>query len=190
MKLDLSKEKEKIRKYILKRISSYRSSSNSGPGRPKAPIQMMVLGFYAAQGGYVYLVFDTRPGFNLDGEWNNHISEDTMLDLPRWCHFYERVCEQEKSILVNENGRTISIHVQSDEDSEDEDDCDDSDLEDEINSYFGNMLTNLMLELRDDGSLASMPLAKDAFMIIEEFDGHYFWPLPETCRSSGRIAKK
>ncbi len=32
MKLDLSKDKEKIRRYILKRIKNYRSYVNDGPG--------------------------------------------------------------------------------------------------------------------------------------------------------------
>jgi hypothetical protein len=39
------------------------------------------------------------------------------------------------------------------------------------------MLTSLMLELRDDGSLSTLLLTKDAFMSVEEFDGHYCWPV-------------
>jgi hypothetical protein len=34
-----------------------------------------MLGFYAEQGGYIYLVFDTRPGETLDGNWTLRIDE-------------------------------------------------------------------------------------------------------------------
>ena len=68
-----------------------------------------------------------------------------MFHLPKWSEFHDAVYEE-----------------------------DDDDFEDELSQYFGSMLTSLMLELRDDGSLSTLPLTKSAFMIIEEFDGHYF----------------
>ncbi|MFN7450553.1 MAG: hypothetical protein ACK56W_06245 [Pirellula sp.] len=197
MKLDLAKEKERIKKYIVRRIRDYPKYVNLGPGNDEDPIQAVYLGFYAAQGGYIYLVFDTRPGFNLDGEWNNYIDEPTMFHLPKWSEFHDAVYEEERCTLIKADGIKITIQLNSDEEEEDEDaedeeededeDEDEEDFEDELSQYFGNMLTSLMLELRDDGSLSSLPLTKDAFMIIEEFDGHYFWPLPESCRVSGRI---
>ena len=57
-------------------------------------------------------------------------------------------------------------------------------------SFVNAMLKNLMKELREDGSLAALPLAKDAFMVIEEFDGHYFWPQRRSCKTKGRIMPK
>jgi hypothetical protein len=52
MKLDLAKEKERIRKYIVRRIRDYPKYVNLGPGNDEDPIQAVYLGFYAAQGGY------------------------------------------------------------------------------------------------------------------------------------------
>ncbi|MDX1926500.1 MAG: hypothetical protein SFV81_08280 [Pirellulaceae bacterium] len=194
MQIDLSKDKQKIRKYILGRIKNFAKHGSAGPGEDDSPVQAIYLGFYAAQGGYIYLVFDTRPGFNMDGEWNNHIDEYTMFDLPKWCEFYEKACEGERVTLIKDDGKRINIEIAADEDEDEEEDDDDdddeydeSDFEDELNTYFGTMLTNLMLELRDDGSLANLPLAKGAFMVVEEFDGHYFWPVPASCRVTGRI---
>ncbi len=88
MKLDLSKDKRKILKYITQRIKDYPVYVNCGPGEDTDPIQAVVLGFYAAQGGYIYLIFDTRPSINLDGNWTLHIDEPTMCHFPKWTEFY------------------------------------------------------------------------------------------------------
>jgi hypothetical protein len=68
-----------------------------------------------------------------------------------------------------------------------EDDLIDEKSEDELNAYFGDMLKNLMAEMKKDGTLAKLPLRKDAFLIVEEFDGHYFWPEPRSVKTKGRI---
>lgn len=49
------------------------------------------------------------------------------------------------------------------------------------------MLVDLLTEMRDDGSLQELPLASKAFMVIEEFDGRYFWPDHKTRKTAGRI---
>jgi hypothetical protein len=36
---------------------------------------------------------------------------------------------------------------------------------------FGDTIVDLLIELRDDGTLAKLPLAPKAMMIVEEFDG-------------------
>ena len=183
MKLDLSRDKQKLRKYVVQRIEDYSIYVNEGPGEDDDPIQAIVLGFYAAQGGYVYLVFDTRPGKNLDGNWTLHIDQPTMYEFPKWCDFYEKACEGKTVTLVLDDGsvKKISYPV------EHEDDVIDEKSENQLNAYFGDMLKSLMNELKADGTLAKLPLRKDAFMIIEEFDGHYFWPEPRSCKSKGRI---
>lgn len=183
MKLDLSKDKERIWKYVVQRIKDYPIYVNDGPGEDDDPIQAIVLGFYAARGGYIYLVFDTRPGKNLDGNWTLHIDEPTMHHFPKWCEFYERVCDGKSATLVLDDGSSKKIQNLVDDD----DDLVDEEAEDELNAYFGEMLKNLMSELKEDGTLAELPLRKDAFMIIEEFDGHYFWPEARSCRTKGRI---
>jgi hypothetical protein len=186
VKIDLSRDKQKIRKYILRRIKEYPDYVNVGPGEDADPIQAAILGFYAAQGGYIYLVFDTRPGINLDGEWTLHIDDPTMCHFPKWCDFYERACDGKQVALVGEDGNIARIQYSLAQ----EDDLIDEESEGELNAYFGDMLKNLMTELRDDGSLAALPLAKDAFMVIEEFDGHYFWPQRRSCKTKGRILPK
>ena len=183
MKIDLFKDKKRIRKYVEQRIKDYPDYVNCGPGKDADPIQAVVLGFYAAQGGYVYLVFDTRPGKNLDGDWTLHIDEPTMCHFPKWCDFYENACDGKSVSMIMDDGSTKNIQGLVDH----EDDLIDEKSEDELNAYFGNMLKNLMAEMKQDGTLAKLPLRKDAFLIVEEFDGHYFWPEPRSVKTKGRI---
>ena len=91
-----------------------------------------------------------------------------MFHLPKWSEFHDAVYEEERCTLIKADGIKITIQLTLDEEE------DDDDFEDELSQYFGSMLTSLMLELRDDGSWSTLPLTKSAFMIIEEFDGHYF----------------
>lgn len=177
MKLDLAKDKQRIRRYIEKRIKDYPIYVNCGPGADEDPIQAVMLGFYAAQGGFVYLVFDTRPGKNIDGNWTLHMEDETMFNLPKWTEFYERVCEGERGTIVLADGSVKDLKLSPDDEK----------AEDKINAIFGEMLRTLMAEMSEDGSLARLPLRKDAFMMIEEFDGYYFWPGIRSATTKGRI---
>jgi hypothetical protein len=110
-----------------------------------------------------------------------------MFDLPKWSEFHDAVYDEERCTLIKADGIKITIQLTPDDEEEEDDEYDSNDFEVELSQYFGSMLTSLMLELRDDGSLSTLPLTKDAFMSVEEFDGHYCWPVPESCRVTGRI---
>ena len=176
-RVDLAKDKERIRRYILKRIKDYPVYENNGPGEDEDPIQAIMLGFYAAQGGYIYLVFDTRPGKNIDGNWTLHIDESTVFNLPKWTEFYEYVCDGNRGTLVLEDGTEKELKYSSNDER----------AEEKLNAYFGEMLRNLIVEMSDDQILARLPLKKDAFMMVEEFDGFYFWPNTRSVTTKGRI---
>lgn len=177
MKLDLAKDKERIRRYIAKRINDYPVYVNHGPGEDGDPIQAIMLGFYAAQGGYVYLVFDTRPGKNLDGNWTLFMEETTLFNLPKWTAFYDHMCEGKRGTLLLADGTKKELEYSEFDDK----------AEAKLNAYFGEILRSLMEELSEDGTLARLPLRKDAFMMVEEFDGHYFWPNIRSITKKGRI---
>ena len=169
MKLNLQKDSQKVRKYIERRIKDYPHYVNVGPGDDDDPIRLITLGYYAEQGGYVALVFDTRPDAEVDGQWTVHLDETTMLELPKGCDFYEQACEGKQVVFVSYGGTEEVLQFPI----EDEDDLlDDKSLE-QLNAVFGEMLTRLMHDLRDDGTLAKLPLAKRAFMVVEEFDGNF-----------------
>lgn len=176
MKLDLAKDKAKLRKYLQSRIQDYPIYVNLGPGEDEDPIALITVGFYAEQGGYVNVVFDTRRKAEVDGEWTMHIdNEVNTCKFPKWVKAYEAMCEGKPVAVTKPDGTTYDFK--------------DADNEEGINQVFGEMLLDLMTELRDDGSLAKLPLAPKAFMVLEEFDGRYSWPGYKKRKTAGRIAK-
>jgi hypothetical protein len=183
MKLDLTKDKAKVLKYIKSRIKNYPQFVNAGPGADSDPIKFITLGFYAEQGGYAALIFDTRKDADYDGEWTLYLDEHTMLDFPKWCDFYEMACDGKPVELVQGNGTSLTVHFA---------DANEDDLIDKkslkcLNAYFGDMLADVMKELKDDGSWAKLPLAKDAFMMVIDFDENYLWPTYKSRKTKGRI---
>lgn len=70
----------------------------------------------------------------------------------------------------------------------DEEEFLDEDQMGKLNAVFGNMLKSVIDELKAEKSFEILPLAPDAFLVIEEFDGNYFWPsvdyeqIPEAAR--------
>lgn len=176
MKLDLQADQRKLRRYIEKRIRDYPVYVNLGPGEDDDPIGLITVGFYAEQGGYVNLVFDTRPDADSDGEWTVHLNNDTnTLPFPKWLSAYDALSDGKPVSIVRHDGSTATLQ--------------DSDGDEGVNRVFGEMILDLMLKLRDDGTLAKLPLAPKAFMLIEEFDGRYGWPDYKNRRKLGRIGK-
>lgn len=175
MKIDLRKDQKTVRKYIEKRIQDFPVCENIGPGKDEDPIRLITLGFYAEQGGYVNLVFDTRPEADVDGEWTGHIDNETnTCHFAKWFDCYMAVCESEDVTIIKHDGESVQI---KDNEISDED----------LNLLFGEMLLATMQELCTDGSLTKLPIAKNAVFVVEEFDGRYFWPTYETRKSAGRI---
>jgi hypothetical protein len=176
MRLDLQADQRKLRRYIERRIRDYPVYVNLGPGDDGDPIGLVTVGFYAEQGGYVNLVFDTRPDAEVDGQWTVHIDNDTnTLAFPKWLSAYEAICNGETVSVTRHDGSAATLQ--------------DSDGDEGVNRIFGEMIVDLMLQLRDDGTLAKLPLAPKAFLVVEEFDGRYFWPTHKTRKTKGRILK-
>ncbi|WP_147866002.1 hypothetical protein [Stieleria maiorica] len=173
--IDLREEKKRIRAYIEQRVAGYADQENFGPGEPTDPIGLITLGFYAEQTGYIALVFDTRPDAEVDGSWTTFIDDDlNVFYVTEWCGLYAAIVEEQTVTMTDHLGRE---HIIRDNEISDED----------LNALFGEMLTALMHELRDDGTFAKLPLRPDAFLVIEEFDGRYFWPTYETRKTEGAI---
>ena len=168
MKLNLKSDRTKIRRYIEKRVRDYEHYTNLGPGDDEDDIARITVGFYAAQGGYVTVVFDTRPDagpdLGFDGEWTLWICDDTMFALPKWVDACDAMAGGKTVEVLRHDGKTENLKGDGG--------CD------RIDACLGEMLVDLMLELCADGTLAELPLAKNAYMVIEEFDNSFFWPRP------------
>lgn len=177
MKIDLTKDQEKIRRYIKQRIKEYPVYENCGPGEDEDPIQLVTMGYYLEQTGYFALVFDTRPDADNDGQWTLYIEDGvTMLRFPKWCSLIEAWYDGKPIDLVLPNGKSCKITQKNH-------------THETIAQIFGEMLRDTMISLRDEGALASLPLADGAFLIVEEFDGHWGWPQNYETRKSVPLKK-
>ncbi len=171
MKLDLQREQQKVRRYIERRIRDYPVYVNLGPGEDDDPISLITIGFYASQGGYVSLIFDTRPNagpYNgFDGEWTLHLGDGSnMFWRTPWCDAFEALREGKRMEIVRHDFIEQTIETP----------CSSA----IINALFGDMLVDLTNKMRNQGWFAKLPLAPNARVAIEEFDGYYFWPNPGT----------
>lgn len=163
MKIDLKKDQAKIRSYILQRIAEYPVYINDGPGEDDASIELVTLD-YSLEHGYFAVVFDTRPDADSDGEWTLHLNEETtMVSFPRWAAMIDAFCDDKPVELALPTGK--KLHSPKDLDSQEA-----------IAAKLGELLRDTMIELRNTGALAPLPITKNARLCVEEFDGHWSWP--------------
>ena len=169
LKLDLQREQQKVRRYFERRIRDYSVYLNMGPGEDEDPISLITIGFYASQGGFVALIFDTRPNAGpdngFDGEWTKYLDHDSnLLWLTPWCNAFEALSAGKRTIIVRHDFIEHAIETECSPEI--------------INALFGDMLVDLTMKMRNQGWFGKLPLASNARVAIEEFDGYYFWPNP------------
>jgi DNA transformation protein len=175
VKLDLQTDQKRLRAYVEKRIRDYAGHRNQGPGDAGDAIRLVTFGFYAEQGGYVNLVFDPRPDARMDGEWTLYLhTKRNTFAFPQWYSAYESICDGQVVPLIRHDGTPGELQ--------------DSDGDEGVNRVFGEMIVDLMLSLREEGTLRKLPLAPAARMTQEEFDGRYAWPVPGTKETESLIA--
>ncbi len=166
MNLNLHLDQKRLRDYVEGRVRDYPKHKNIGPGDPSNPIRRVTFGFYAEQGGYVNLIFDTRPDAAVDGQWTRYIEEErNTLAFPDWTLAYNKIFDGHGVSVTRHDGTSCELR--------------DSDGDEGVNRVFGEMIVDLMVQLREDGTLRKLPLASGARMDLEEFDGRYSWPRQE-----------
>lgn len=161
MKLDLRKSSKTLRKHLAQRVRDYPLYINEGPGKDEAPISQITVVYEFDQSGWVAIVFDTRPQAKPDGEWNSYI-EPNLIDFPDWIRAIEDLEENGAAIRV-----TLPDGTKASYDS-------DSSMED-LAQCFGQTIRDVLIGAQEDGLFASLPLASDCILIVEEQNGHYGW---------------
>ncbi len=157
--LDLQKDSADIHAYVVERVSSFNPKTNKGPGGP-GPITRVDVGFDFEQGGWVALIFDTRPGAEPDGEWNGSI-EGNSLALPHWPAAVE-VNEAKTLKVVLPHGVERKLRAGSSE---------------TLAKLLGEMLKGVLLKARDEGVFERLPKATRCELGVEEQNGAYGWPV-------------
>ena len=177
MKLDFQKDAKTIRSYIEQRIRDYPVYENLGPGADEDPIALISVGYYIEQSGYFALVFDTRPDADNDGQWTVHIENKVnVLKFPHWRAAFKKLCDGGAVDVKLPNGKQHTL--------------DESDDNESVAKFFGELILDIMLSLRESGAFNQLPLSPAAFFIIEEFDGQWGWPEYKKRKTLGRLKKK
>jgi ankyrin repeat protein len=160
MRVDLSRDAKKIRDYISKRVREQIKQS------PDAPVTRIDLSFDYSHSGYVALHFDTRPNAEPGDERMQDIDE-IELKMPQWNKAAEALGEKPVHFLLpDDSKRTVPV--------------DDDQFNDEAYAaLLGEMLKGLLLSARADGVFEKLRKAKRCELGIEDFEGHYGWPLYE-----------
>lgn len=156
MRLDLRSDFAEIYSYVADRVRGFDPATNDGPGDP-GPVKMIEVGFEYDQGGWVVVVFDTRPDAEPDGEWNSHI-EGNELERPRWQEVGEANTDGPIT-LVQLDGTETVLPAGS-----------------ELAEPFGALLKAVLLKARADGVFAALPKAAKCELGVEHHEGAYGWP--------------
>jgi len=150
--LDLKTEAADIRSYIVSRVAAFDPNANDGPGGP-GPIKMVYAGYEFDQAGWFVLVFETRPNAAHDGEWTSHI-ENNCFARPQWV----TAGKTAPISIRNLGGKVRKLHAAS-----------------QLGILLRELIQQVMLQLRDEGVFASLPLLPNWELDLEEFNGSYGW---------------
>lgn len=184
MNIDLREDYKTVAEHLATRVREYSGSANKGPGRGEDPIALITLGYQFDQAGWVALVFDTRPDAKSDGHWQFHIQEN-WVDFGHWFDAAEALLEAEEAAetgAAESEAEPLVITLLDGEERT----LKSFDME-EIAGYLGAMLWQVLVDARESGLLAQLPLAEQCLMGVEEHDGYYGWPHYEDRLKLGRV---
>ena len=175
MKLNLRQDLKEIEKFIVEKIGDFEEYENFGPGDDDDPVKLITVGYYVEQTGYVAVVFDTRPNAKTDGEWTSYIDEDdNMVFVPDWEDAFNHLCDEGTVSVSLPNGKSKKLDTKDDNAS--------------VAAFFGEQLRDVLLALKDRNAFDALPLAKNATLRIEDFDGLWAWPTSKKDQKLSRLS--
>jgi hypothetical protein len=168
MKIDLQADYKIVAAHIAERVRDYPVYINNGPGEDDDPIALITLGFAFDQSGYIAMVFDTRPDAEEDGEWQSYI-EENEFEFDSWHDAVDPLHQAtafggkcDPLTIKRVNGKSATYKKYDDT---------------KIAKDIGMMLWKALVDARDAGVFAMLPLTDNCRMGVEEQDGVFGWPL-------------
>ncbi len=156
MRLDLRRDFVEIYAYLAGRVASFDPATNEGPG-DTGPVKMIEVGYEYSQGGWVAVVFDTRPDAEPDGEWNSHI-EGNVLERPHWEEADEANIEGPITLIDPDGNESVLPEGTG------------------LAEPLGELIKAVLLKARADGVFDALPKADGCELGVEHHDGAYGWP--------------
>jgi hypothetical protein len=144
-----------VRNFIVRRVAEFDCNTNDGPGKP-APIKMVYAGYEFDQTGWFALIFDTRPDAAHDGEWTGHI-ENNCIARPNW-------------IVASDLNENSALSIRRADGTMQE-----LPRASELGVLLGEMIQRVMIQVRDEGVFAQLPMSPKWELGLEEFNGSYGW---------------
>ena len=161
MQLDLRKAARLIRKQITQRVRDYPLYINEGPGRDEASIQQITIGYQFDQSGWLAIIFDTRPQAKNDGEWNSYI-EPNAIEFDEWHRAFSDLVENGSPInLILPDGTKRKLGKGT--------------TVEQVAESIGITIRDALLQARDNGVFAGLPLAPNCSYVVEEHEGYFGW---------------
>ncbi len=161
MQLDLRQSAAAIREHIAQRAKSYAKRRNKGPGKPGDPVTQITIGYQFDQAGWFALVFDTRPGSEVDGEWNSYI-EANACRYPAWKKAFSSLGKEGPHLrLIEHNGHKKMLGSSTDEVR--------------FAKYLGVTIRDVLVEASENGVFDGVPLAEECELVVEEHGGYFGW---------------
>ena len=158
MIVDIRRDVPDFLAYIRKRVAEHLAASKKA--RKPKPVTQIDFGFEFGQGNELWLVFDTRPDPEPDGQWTVEVSKTRALKRPKWPIWHE-LPKGEVVYFIDLNGEEVNVMRSPDR---------------KICKIVGEAMKHALIEARDAGVFKRLPKAEGCEMGVENMEGFYGWP--------------
>ena len=159
MIIDIRHDLPDFMAYIRQRVAEQVSASKKLK-RPKL-VSRIDFGFEFGQGNELWLVFDTRPDAEPDGQWTLQAGKVTELKRPNW-PIWDEVPNDEVVYFIDLKGKKVNVMKNPDE---------------KICRIVGDAMKHALTAAREEGVFDALPKAERCEMGVENMEGFYGWPL-------------
>ena len=158
MVIDIRQDVPDFLAYIRKRVAEQVAASKKLK-KPK-PVTQIDFGFEFGQGNELWLVFDTRPDAQPDGEWTLQLDKVTALKRPKW-PIWDELPDGEVVFFIDLNGEKVNVMKSPDK---------------KICKIVGDAMKHTLMEAREAGLFKPLSKAEHCEMGVENMEGFYGWP--------------
>jgi hypothetical protein len=158
MIVDIRQDVPDFLAYIRKRVAEHLATSKKLK-KPKRVTQID-FGFEFGQGNELWLVFDTRPDAEPDGQWTVQVGKVAALKRPKWPIWHD-LPEDEVVFFIDLNGEKVNVMKSPDR---------------KICKIVGDAMKHALIVARDAGVFERLPKAGHCEMGVENMEGYYGWP--------------
>ncbi|OYP37951.1 hypothetical protein [Rhodopirellula sp. MGV] len=160
LRINLKTDRGKVQRYLRQRIKAYIKRPQPDAGEADSPITAISVLFDIEYEGFVDLVFDTRPESAESVEFIE--GTDHVLDLEHWHDAVMRIDEGESLKLALPDGTKLVIEPESSEVAD-------------WDRYVGDMLRDLVIEMRGKGEFEKLNLAAEHSIWVGGTHTDFFW---------------